>query len=216
MGLCHSKTVLGQFPLQWTVPESTNSKPVTDGLGQVFEVGLCFPDPSCTNQLLRKCGSGSSELWRETVSSDALWTLATDPQSNVYLAGTNGMLAMFGSDGTLVWSNNFSQPIFGMVVDHNSNRFVSFANGVVGRLGSDQTLPSGQVMLSADRLGLNSSGFSFTLTSDPQLVWQIVGSSNLTSWQTVGNVTNSPGEIQFTDPTATGIPLRFYRAQRVP
>jgi hypothetical protein len=212
-----SVTYLGQFPLQWPVPEMTNSKPVTDSLGQVFEVGLCFnpgPDPSCTNQLLRKCGSGTSELWSEPISPEVQWTLATDSQSNVYVAGTNGMLAMFDSDGTLVWSNNFTQPIFGMIVDRNSNRFVSFANGMVGRLGSGQTIPSGQVLLTADRQGLSPSGFSFNLTSDPQLVWQILGSSNLTSWQFVGNATNSSGQIQFTDPASPRGPVRFYKALR--
>jgi len=213
-------TALGQFPLRWTVPESTNSKPVTDGLGEVFEVGLCFsplPDPSCTNQLLRKCGSGGSELWRENVSPDAQWTLTTDPQSNVYLAGNNGMLAMFGSDGTLIWSNNFTQPTIGMVVDRSTNRFVSFVNGTVGRLESDLAPPpSSHLMLSADRQGLSSSGFRFTLIGDPQLTWQILGSSNVTSWHALGSVTNSSGDVQFTDPTATGVPMRFYKTRRLP
>ena len=78
---------------------------------------------------------------------------------------------------------------------------------------------SSHPLLSADRPGLegmSSSGFRFTLISDPQLAWQILGSSNLTSWQLLGIVTNAFGEVQFTDPTATGSPSRFYKAQPQP
>jgi hypothetical protein len=60
--------------------------------------------------------------------------------------------------------------------------------------------------------GLSSAGFRFTLLSEPQMVWQILSSSNFTGWQVIGVVTNSQGEVQFTDVTATNQTRRFYKA----
>ncbi len=81
--------------------------------------------------------SGLVELWSKEISAEVQWTLARDPQSNIYLAGTGGMLAKYDVDGTFIWSTNFSQPIYVMVVDPSGNRFVSFSDGSVARLASD-------------------------------------------------------------------------------
>ncbi len=60
--------------------------------------------------------------------------------------------------------------------------------------------------------GLTAQGFRFTLVNDLQLVWQIFGTTNLATWDNLGKVTNSTGEVQFTDPGALSRPQRFYRA----
>ena len=59
--------------------------------------------------------------------------------------------------------------------------------------------------------GLTSAGFRFSILSDPQLAWQVQASSNLTSWQSLGSVTNSSTEVQFTDPEALNSARRFYQ-----
>jgi hypothetical protein len=48
--------------------------------------------------------------------------------------------------------------------------------------------------------------------SDPQLVWQIQGSTNLQDWEILGLITNTPGVFQFLDPAANSMPWRFYQA----
>lgn len=64
--------------------------------------------------------------------------------------------------------------------------------------------------------GLSSQGFSFTLTSDMQKVFQIQSSSNLITWQNIGLVTNTGSEVQFTDPAATNSPMKFYQLAPAP
>ena len=60
--------------------------------------------------------------------------------------------------------------------------------------------------------GLTAQGFRLTLVSDLQLVWQIFGTTNLSTWDNLGKVTNSTGEVQFTDPGALSRPQRYYKA----
>ncbi|MGH7972116.1 MAG: hypothetical protein ACREIC_25665, partial [Limisphaerales bacterium] len=153
---------LGAFPLQWTAPDSTNSKPVIDSLASVFEVGICFSptNPGCSAQVLRKCGPGSTEIWSEEVSPDAQWALASDSGSHAYVGGDNGMLAQFDSSGTLVWSNNFATPCQRMVVDVSGNRFLSFTDGSVARLQGDLALA---IALSASNVVLTWANSGCTL-----------------------------------------------------
>jgi hypothetical protein len=60
--------------------------------------------------------------------------------------------------------------------------------------------------------GLTPTGFRLTVVSDPPSVHQILGSTNLSLWETLGIVTNNFGEAQFTDGGATNLQRRFYKA----
>jgi hypothetical protein len=64
--------------------------------------------------------------------------------------------------------------------------------------------------------GLTPEGFRLTLLSYPQQAWQILGSTNLNNWDLLGTVTNTSGEVQFTDPAALGRSYRFYKAAPAP
>jgi uncharacterized delta-60 repeat protein len=59
------------------------------------------------------------------------------------------------------------------------------------------------------------SSFSFTLTSPPAATLEILASSNLTQWSSLGLLTNQTGTVSFTDQTATASE-RTYRARMVP
>jgi hypothetical protein len=59
--------------------------------------------------------------------------------------------------------------------------------------------------------GLSPQGFRFSLSSDQQAVFQIQSSTNLSSWQNVGSVTNVSGTVQFTDPAATNASGLIYK-----
>lgn len=59
--------------------------------------------------------------------------------------------------------------------------------------------------------GYSAQGFLLTVTSDMQNVFQIQSSSNLVTWQNAGTVTNTGSQVQFTDPSATNSPKKFYQ-----
>jgi hypothetical protein len=74
---------------------------------------------------------------------------------------------------------------------------------------------SGPITLRADPGagdGLSEQGFRFRLLSPAFGAFQIFASTNLSSWQFIGTVTNNAGDTPFTDPGALGQPMRFYRA----
>ncbi|HOX58138.1 MAG TPA: fibronectin type III domain-containing protein [Candidatus Paceibacterota bacterium] len=55
-----------------------------------------------------------------------------------------------------------------------------------------------------------------TLSAEPGLVYTVLVSSNLTSWETLTNLPNVSGSVSFVDDAATNAPQRFYRAELVP
>jgi len=60
--------------------------------------------------------------------------------------------------------------------------------------------------------GLGPAGFRFTLSSDPDSIYEILASSNLVNWQSLGLLTNTFGESQVTDISATNSAHKFYKA----
>jgi hypothetical protein len=124
----------------------TNSKPLIDDLGRVFEIGqkVAFQPGS---QVLQKIGPGPTLVWSKTVPDDLIWLLARDTQSSVYLAGSDGVLAKYNTDGIFIWSNQFPQAIISMVVSPAGIRFLSLADGSIARL-EDEPPPQKPVILS--------------------------------------------------------------------
>ena len=59
---------------------------------------------------------------------------------------------------------------------------------------------------------LANGSFQFAYTNNSGPVGTIYASSNLTQWTPIGTATNvAPGLYQFTDPSATNLPRRFYQ-----
>jgi hypothetical protein len=199
---------LGAYPLRWSVPDSTNSKPVIDAQAAVFEVGICFNplDPSCSAQELRLCGPGSTELWTVDISPDEQWTLAGDSQSHVYLGGTNGLVEQYDETPTLIWSNNFGTTCQAMLIDTSGNRFLSFADGTVARLQTDvPSLPILNIALSAGNVVLSwtNTGFSLqTRSSFTPGVWM----------DATNSIVQINGTSQVSVPAAQG--GAFFRLQK--
>jgi uncharacterized repeat protein (TIGR01451 family) len=60
-----------------------------------------------------------------------------------------------------------------------------------------------------------SQTFTLTLTGEPDMTYTILVSSDLVTWSPLTTTTTgTDGKLQFTDDTAPGQPVRFYRAQR--
>jgi Immunoglobulin I-set domain len=61
-------------------------------------------------------------------------------------------------------------------------------------------------------IGLNGGAFQFGYTNGSGRTYSIYTSTNLSDWTSIGAATQiSPGLYQFTDPSATNIPHRFYQ-----
>ncbi len=60
-----------------------------------------------------------------------------------------------------------------------------------------------------------SQTFTLTLTGEPDMTYTILVSSDIVTWSPLTTTTTGAGgKLQFTDDTAPGQPIRFYRAQR--
>jgi uncharacterized repeat protein (TIGR02543 family) len=60
--------------------------------------------------------------------------------------------------------------------------------------------------------GLVEDGFRLTLAGEFGTPYTILGSTNFVDWTVAGMVTNTYGTVQLTDPVATNLLYRFYRA----
>jgi hypothetical protein len=60
--------------------------------------------------------------------------------------------------------------------------------------------------------GLFPEGFRLTVVSDPPSTNQILGSTNLAAWNSLGYVTNLFREAQFLDRSASNTPSKYYKA----
>lgn len=60
--------------------------------------------------------------------------------------------------------------------------------------------------------GLTPSGFRLVMEGDPATSYHLLSSSNLTQWSDLGPFSNQSGIFRFTDPAATNLSLRYYRA----
>jgi hypothetical protein len=131
-------------------------------------------------------------------------SVSASPRANSYAVGQSVTLtATANSDQSfLSWSGDASGSQNPIAVSMNKSEVIT-ANF------------SARPLLSTSRSGLEGTtaeGFRMTLISDPQTVWQILESTNLVQWEVLGEVTNTQGEVQITDPGALRPPSRFYRA----
>jgi hypothetical protein len=118
-------------PIKWDSILGANGKPVADGDNGVFRAGLSI---SSQESLLGRCGN---RVWAQSLGAVEQWLLAGDSRSNLFLAGTNGLLSKCDRYGTLIWSTNLGEPVVAMVLDSQDNRFISFSDGSVARLESE-------------------------------------------------------------------------------
>ncbi|HEY5910404.1 MAG TPA: chitobiase/beta-hexosaminidase C-terminal domain-containing protein [Verrucomicrobiae bacterium] len=130
---------LGSIPplIYPTSSWSSNAAVTTDRLGNVFQAGVSQGGSIPAGVPILRKMAVAADAWRVPIIPDAQWTLASDSASHVYLAGENGLLAQYDTDGVLTWSNYFGQPCMALTIDASGNRFASFADGTVARLGGD-------------------------------------------------------------------------------
>ena len=143
--------------------------------------------------------AGQAALTVEIVGNGQV---AVNPRANVYPTTQSVTLTASPGQSFLYWSGDASGGQNPLTVTMNQSRVIT-AN-FSGRPTLRVSVPGLE--------GLTPAGFRLTLLSDPQLIWQILGSTNFTTWEVLGTVTNTEGQVQFTDPGALIRPRRFYRA----
>ena len=139
-----------------------------------------------------------------TVLIEGAGRVTVSPRANIYPTNQTVNLTAVPDPGQIFlnWSGDATGSINPINVQVNQTKLIT-ANF------------SNRPRLRVDRPGLEGmtpSGFRFTLSGGGPTSWQIHGSSNLATWEALGSVTNSLGEVQFTDPAALNRNHRFYRA----
>jgi hypothetical protein len=139
-----------------------------------------------------------------TVRISGRGTVDVNPRANVYTLNQPVTLTATPDAGQsfVNWSGDASgtQNPLPVTMDQNKVITANFSGAIVP---STSWLEAG---------GMAVNGFQLTVTGQTHTAFQILGSSNLTSWQHVGVVSNEAGQAPFLDATATNAPWRFYRA----
>jgi len=161
---------------------------------------ISTPNPTVSS-IFGPLGGGQAAL---TLMINGSGRVTANPRANAYATSQSVTLTATPDAGQtfLSWSGDASGTQNPLSVLMNQSKVIT------ANFTGHPTLRVSQSGLE----GLTADGFRFTLLSEPQLIWQILGSSNFNTWQYLGTVTNVEGQVQFTDPGAVSLPRRFYRA----
>jgi len=196
--------------LYFTPSSSPSGKPVTTPAGEIYTVGLVSPPSGPA--VLQKAVIGGGILWTQTLASVEQWILNGDHRGNLYPSGTDGSFSEYNSAGIQIWTNNYSSPaVFGLS-DLTGNRLVQFADNTIALISADAGAQAPFVHLNRQAGdGAVSTGFQFSLSAESGSVYEIICTTNIISWQSMGYVTNNTADIQIVDPDATNCLQKFYR-----
>ncbi len=170
--------------------------------GNTNPLGFTIAGPSPTVSAV--FGATPSDQAALTVVLNGNGRVNVSPSANVYALNQSVMLTALPGPGQsfLAWSGD--------------------ADGTQNPLAASMTHSkvitahfTSRPLLRVDRPGLEGTtpaGFRLTLVGDPPSACEILASTDLSVWESVGWVTNLFGEVQFTDPAPAGAALRFYRA----
>jgi len=193
-----------EYPLSGTTSDSTNTKPVMDNLGRAIIAGRCqFLEAGCSGQrYLRKYELDGTNAWSVVTSLVDQWVLARDNGENIYLGGSDGLFALYDTNGSLHWTNNYGKKIVTMLVDGSDNRFVGFADGSIARIGPDLSPlppeilsgPQGQTLFTGSNITLTASA---TGSLPLQYRWRFNGTD-------IPDATNSVLTLNNLGPTQSG------------
>jgi hypothetical protein len=141
-----------------------------------------------------------------TVIEDGRGHVVVNPPANLYNSGQSVTLTALPETGQdfVGWAGAATGAQNPLTTTMTSNKVItaSFTKRPVLRVGTPLE-------------GLVEDGFRLTLIGEFGTNYAILGSTNLADWTPIGAVTNTYGTVQLTDPTATNLSQRFYRAALV-
>lgn len=138
-----------------------------------------------------------------TVVENGRGHVAVSPQANTYPSGQLVTLTAIADPGQnfLGWSGDASATSSPLVVAMTQSRVITAAFTKRPNMRAVTCLE-----------GLVEDGFRMTLLGEFGGQYRLLVSTNLENWTQTGTVTNPYGTVQFTDPAATNMQRRFYRA----
>ena len=148
-------------------------------------------------------------VWEKPAAATSNWLWSVAYGNNQFVAVGDEGTIVTSPDG-LAWTNRPAvMDIHLLGVGYGDNTFV--ATGV-----NATVLQSDPVMSPSPVLGplvlLPGGGVQLTLSGLAGQAYPIQASATLTDWVTITNVALTNTSVQFTDPSATAVPRRFYRA----
>jgi hypothetical protein len=196
--------------LFFTSSLSTSGKPVTTPAGEIYTAGLAPPGPG--SPVLQKAVIGGGILWTQAIAGAEEWIVNSDNRGNLYVSGTDGSFSEYNSEGSQIWTSNYSSPAVLGLSDNTGNRIVQFADNTIALISADPGAQAPRLHLNQPAGdGVTPAGFQFSLSGESGSLYEIIWSTNLTSWQSMGFVTNASGDVQIVDPDATNQWRKFYR-----
>ena len=128
--------------------------------------------------------------------------VTVNPRANAYVTGAQVNISTTPATGQtfLGWSGDASGNQNPLAVTMNQSKVI-YANFTVKPSLTGKATPE---------------GFQVTLTGDYVGFYQMESSTNLTGWSALMSLTNTSGTFQFTDPAATNLIRRYYRAYKFP
>jgi len=191
----------------YAVPQTGNYFAVwgnaASGSSNPLSLSLTNSNPTVSS-LFTSLSAGQFAL---TVLSDGFGQVMVAPQTNRYNSGATVTLTSVPNAGQqfISWSGDAAGTNSPLVVLMNQSRIIT---------ASFTRRPSLSVASGLD--GLTEQGFRLTLTGEFGGHFRVDGSTDLLDWFELLTLTNTYGSTQFTDGSATNLPLRFYRGVTVP
>jgi hypothetical protein len=159
--------------------------------------------------------SGGKSLWWT-------WTAPVSGPVTITTAGSDfrNMLAVYTGAAvnalTVVTDHAAGAGTNTSTVNFDATAGTIYQIAVDGYLGASGTvtisLAMGNPILLTNPERLVNGAFNFTILGSPGQVLAVETSTNLTVWTPIGTVTNVTGSVEFTDPAATNLERRYYRA----
>lgn len=169
--------------------------------GNVNPLYFTVTNPSPTvSSIFGTLSAGQEAL---TVEISGHGEVNASPQGNVFSTGQKLTLTAIPDLGQrfLGWGGDASGTQILIPVTMNQSRVITASFTAAPVLRVNPQLGEGP----------GPDGFRFGLLGDPNSIYQIYWSSNLTQWGSLGYVTNQVSEMQVLDSAATNSPQRFYR-----
>lgn len=191
-------------PLFYSSVLSINGEPVTTPANEIYSAALGAPG---SDPILEKVSFDGTLVWTNSIGSVEQTILGGDAGGNLYLSGVDGSFSKYNAEGAKIWTTNYGAVAVKLVIDSHENRFIQLADNTILRLSPGPGLQINRQQ--GD--GLGSTGFQFTVNGDVGDVYQLLWSTDLVSWQSMGDVTNQTDQIQVLDTNAASAQSRFYR-----
>jgi hypothetical protein len=169
------------------------------GTNNPLSLSVTNPNQSVSYQL----GALSAGRYALTVVENGRGRVEISPRANDYNSGQTV---------TLTAVSDVAQDFIGWSGDASGT-----SNQVVATMDQSKVITATFTKRPSLRVGtplegLTEDGFRLTLFGEFGAPYTILGSTNLADWIAAGTVTNTYGIVQLTDPVATNLPFRFYRA----